>query len=313
MTRERERERRRNDGAHTEPQLGQEESKAKMSDRLLIALVAIAAIVGFTDLTFNVQSLLQFSALTVFLYFLTTITYRNRYDHGKLKGRNDLDYQAAVKDYQEAINSIPSECTDDMISDYCETYKERELSLYRRELLMPFRIGEKDYQEKYMDMRFWQVLRLKKSWNFRLAIIKCNRAGPIHLTPDMVLSENGEGGCRRRALRQSGKQRERHDKRRQALQRALISFGSGAIVVSLFFDFSLQALALWAVRLLPVVTAIISGDADGYEDIAVTETEYKRDQARFIKRMVEELCRDGKKAIDCENAAAHEPHDESAA
>lgn len=301
MTRERDRERRRNDGAHAEPLLGQEESKAKMSDRLLVALVAIAAIVGFTDLTFDVQSLLKFSALTAFLYFLTTITYRNRYDHGKLKGKNDPEYKVAVEAYRDAINSIPKECTDDMISEYCEQYKERELSDYRRELLMPFRIDEKVYREKYLNMRFWQIILLKKSWKFRCMILKCNRAKPIHLTPAMILSENGDGRHRRRVLGPSGKQRERRDKRKQALWRAIISFSGGAIAVSLIFDFSWQSLAQWAVRILPVVTAIINGSDDGYEDIAVTEAEYKHDQAKLIKRMVEEIKRKGKKTVDCEN------------
>lgn len=302
MSRERERERRREDGAHTAPLLGYEESKAKMSDRLLVALVAIAAIVGFTDLTFNVQSLLKFSALTAFLYCLTTVTYRNRYDHGKLKGKNDPEYTEAVEEYQNAIESIPDFCTEDMISVYCERYKERELSGYRRDLLMPFRIEEGEYQEKYLDMHFWQVVRLKKSWKFRCAILKCNRAKAIPLTPTMILNESGDSRSRRRALGPSGKQREKRDKRKQALSRAIVSFGGGAIAVSLIFDFSWHALAQWAVRILPIVAAIINGDNDGYDDIAVTEAEYKRDQTKFIKRMVEDIKRESeKKAVDCEN------------
>lgn len=301
MSRDRERERRHDGGAQEAPLLGHEESKAKMSDRLLIALVAIAAIVGFTDLTFDVRSLLKFSAITVFLYFMTTITYRNRYDHGKLKGKNDPDYQAAVKSYQDALDAIPKECTDDMISEYCERYKHRELSDYRHELLLPLRVTEEEYQTKYLDMRFWEVFRLKKSWKFRRTIIMCNRAKPIHLTPAMILNESGDGRRRRRALGPSGKQREKRDKRKQALWRAAMSFSGGAIAVSLIFDFSWQALAQWAVRILPVVTAIISGSDDGYDDIAVTETEYKRDQTKFIKRMVEDIVRENeKKAIDCE-------------
>ncbi len=302
MSRERERERRRDDGAHTDPLLGYEESKAKMSDRLLVALVAIAAIVGFTDLTFNVQSLLKFSALTAFLYCLTTVTYRNRYDHGKLKGKNDPDYREAAEGYQDVIESIPDFCTEDMILAYCERYKERELFAYRRDLLMPFRIEEKEYQEKYLDMRFWQVVRLKKSWKFRCTILKCNRAKPIPLTPTMILNESGDSRSRRRALGPSGKQREKRDKRKQALSRAIVSFGGGAIAVSLIFDFSWHALAQWAVRILPIVAAIINGDSDGYDDIAVTEAEYKRDQTKFIKRMVEDIKRENeKKPVDCEN------------
>ena len=301
MTRERERARRRDDGASNAPLPGREEIKAKMSDRLLIALVAIAAIVGFTDLTFDVQSLLQVSALTVFLYFLTTITYRNRYDHGKLKGKSDPAYKEAIKAYQDAIEAIPQACTDDMISEYCERYKQRELSDYRRELLMPLRVSEEEYQAKYLDMRLWQILCLKKSWKFRRTIIKCNRAKPIHLTPSMILNESGDSS-RRRALGPSGKQRENRDKRKQAIERAIITVSSGAIVVSLIVDFSLQDLALWAVRILPVVTAIINGDNDGYDDIAVTETEYKRDQVKLVNRMVEDIMREcEKKTIDCEN------------
>ena len=305
MSREGERERTREGRAHDTAVLCYEEIRAKMSDRLLVALVAIAAIVGFTDLSFNVQSLLRVSALTVFLYFLTTITYRNRYDHGKLKGKASLDYQEAMQEYKDAIESIPKECTDDMISEYCERYKERELSDYRRELLMPLRVSEKEYQEKYLDMRFWQILFLKKSWGFRFTIMKCNRAKPIRLTPSMILNESGDGRQRRRALGLSGKQRENRDKGKQALERAIVTMSSGAIAVSLIVDFSWQELALWAVRILPVVTAIIYGSNDGYDDIAVTETAFKRDQTKLIKRMVSDITQAGeKKTIDCENEVA---------
>lgn len=269
------------------PALG-EENRTKLSDIALIAMVAIAAIVSFSDITLDMRSLGNFTAMTAFLYCITTMTYRNRYNHGKMRGREDPEYKRALSDYEAALKEIPKECTDDMIAEYCEQYKERELKGYRKDLLLSFHVEYDVYKSTYLNMKFWEVLTLKKSWAFRWMILRCNRAKAIRLTPSMILNESGRAR-RDRVIGMSGAQRERIDKTWEAIWRVIMSVGGGAIVVSLMFDFSWQTVAQWGIRISPVVTAILSGGDAGYNDIAVTETNHKRGQTEMIRRMIEDL------------------------
>ena len=283
----RERERRRAPSSQATP-LTLEERRSRWSDFMLIAMIVVAAIIGFGDITFSVQGLRDFTALAAFLYCVTTMTYRNRYNHGKQRGKLSKEYIEASAAYREAVESIPRECTNDMIAEYCEQYKERELKNFRRDLLMPFHVEYEDYEKTYSGLGFWRILFLRHSWSFRCALWRCNRAKPVRLSPSMLLNECGEVR-RERVLGISGAQRERMDKLKEAVWRILISVGGGAIAVSIMFDFSWQSIAQWGIRIMPVLTAIISGDDAGYNDIAVTESAHKRGQAEIIKRMNEEL------------------------
>ena len=108
--------------------IGAEEGKLRMSNAMLCALVLVAALVSFTGITFSIQAIRDFTALTVFIYFITTMTYRNRYNCGKLRGRESKEYREAIKEYRDAVNEIPDTVTDDRIAAYCEEYKKRELA-----------------------------------------------------------------------------------------------------------------------------------------------------------------------------------------
>lgn len=308
--RETERENRHSARKESRPSLNSEEGKVRMSDAVLIALVLVAALVSFTGITFSIQSIRNFTALSAVIYVITTMTYRNRYNHGKLRGRDAKEYKEAVQEYREALQKIPGEMTDEEIAEYCENYKKRELKNYRKDLLMGFHIEYDVYVTEYLGLTLWQVLRLKKPWKFRMIILKCNKAKPVKLSPAMIMNESGNPR-RGRAIGISGEQRERRDKTWNALSKALLSIGGGAIVVSLVLDFSLQNLTQWAIRILPIIVAIFTGDSDGYDDIAVTESNHKREQTEIINRMVDEYCSRGKlkkqeKANACESIVTNQ-------
>lgn len=267
--------------------LNSEEARVRMSDAVLLALVLVAALVSFTGITFSIQSIRNFTAMSAVIYVITTMTYRNRYNHGKLRGRESKEYKDALQGYREALKDIPGEMTDEEIAEYCENYKKRELKNYRKDLLMGFHTEYDTYVAEYLGLTTWKVLRLKKSWKFRLAVLKCNKAKPVKLSPAMIMNESGNPR-RGRAIGISGEQRERRDKTRNDLSKALLSIGGGAIVVSLVLDFSLQNLTQWAIRILPIIVAIFTGDSDGYDDIAVTESNHKHEQTEIINRMVDD-------------------------
>lgn len=302
-TRERERTTRQS-GERSERSLSlSDEGKMTFSNAMLIALVLVAALISFTGVTLSFQSIRDFTALTAMLYVITTMSYRNRYNNGKLRGKNDKEYRDALEDYQNAIEGIPASITDERIASYCEQYKERELKEYRKDILMGFHVKYDEYERQYLSLNFWQILFLRKPWSFRVAVWRCNRAKPMKLDQNMLMSESGNAR-RKRAIGISGTQRERRDKAWNSISKAIVSMMGGAVAVSIVLDFSMETLAQWAIRILPVIGAIISGDSDGYDNIAVTECNRKREQTKIINRMVAELSKSSSVETPdvCENA-----------
>jgi hypothetical protein len=112
-------------------------------------------------------------------------------------------------------------------------------------------------------------------------ILKCNSAKTIKLYPGLILNESGEYD-RAKIIGKSGREREQHDKRNQAIVRAVYVLFGAAVACDVIFNFSLMTIAQWVVRMLPIVLAIVNGDDNGYCNITVTETNFKRDQSHVI-------------------------------
>jgi hypothetical protein len=67
----------------------------------------------------------------------------------------------------------------------------------------------------------------------------------------------------------------------------LVVLLGGAIVIDFIVDFSFITVAQWLVRMLPIISAIIMGDDSGFCSIAVTETNFKKDQTAIINLLFE--------------------------
>ena len=106
-------------------------NKFSMNDFMLAGIVVIAMVISLTDFTFSLGDFKNFTALTLFLYVITTIVYRNRYNRGKLRGRSDPDYIEALADYREAKDKISELGIASDIPTFCQEYKTKELKEYR--------------------------------------------------------------------------------------------------------------------------------------------------------------------------------------
>ena len=106
----------------------------------------------------------------------------------------------------------------------------------------------------------------------------------------LILNENGEMD-REHLIGQSGKEREKKDKRKQQITRAISVLFGAAVVVNIIFDFSVMTIIQWCVRMLPIIAAIPLGDDAGYCNITVTETTFKKDQMSVINLFNEYLGR----------------------
>lgn len=256
--------------------------KFQLNDLMLGALVLIAALISFTDFSLSWGSLRNFTALTVFLYIITMFVYRNRYAKGIQRGKREQEYIDSLSQYRGERQQIYDLQIVGRVPKFCVWYKKKELREYRESLLCDIEMEYEEYVEKYLRMPSKDIIKSDLSTLVKKTLIKCNKAKSIRLYPGMILNENGEYD-RTKLIGTSGRERERSDKKKQAINRAIYVVFGALIAFDLIFNFSLTLIFLWIVRMLPVIIAIITGDDGGYCNIAVTEVRFKQDQVHVIK------------------------------
>lgn len=266
--------------------IANEPDKFQLNDIMLIAMVIIAAVLSLTDFTFSFGDWKKLTALTIFLYMITMLIYRNRYAKGLSRGKKDEEYKWSLSNYREKRGIITDKGLISSVPGFCTWYKKKELREYRESLLSDVEIEYEEYKEKYLKMPEKEILRLPLSGEAKQTIIRCNRLKAIKLTPGMILNESGEFD-RNKLIGKSGRQREREDKRQQAISRAVYVVFGAAIAFDMIFNFSLETIAQWVARMLPIVMAIVNGDDNGYCNVTVTETNFKKDQANVIDIFLE--------------------------
>lgn len=260
--------------------------KFQLNDLALGALVIIAALLSFTDFSFSAGDWKNLTALTLFLYIITMFIYRNRYGKGMSRGRLDPEYRQSLKTYREKREGINQKDLVSHVPAFCTYYKKTELREYRESLLCDIEMDYDTYKEKYLMMPKKEVLQLPISAEAKKIILKCNMAKTIKIYPGLILNESGEFD-REKLIGKSGRQRERQDKKKQAITRAAYVLFGAAVAFDMIFNFSLKTIAQWVVRMLPVMLAVISGDDGGYCNVTVTETNFKRDQSHAIDLFME--------------------------
>jgi hypothetical protein len=244
--------------------------------------VTIAAVLSFTDFSFSAGNIRSLTALTLFLYIITLFVYRNRYESGMARGRTDAEYLKALDAYREMRGKISDKKLASRVPEFCAYYKKKELREYRESLLCDIEMEYSEYAEKYLRKSIFDILRLKVSFAVKKTLIKCNKAKAIPLYPGMILNENGEYD-RHKLIGKSGRQRERSDKKKDAISRAAYVIFGSLVAVDVIFNFSPTVIAQWIVRMLPIVIAIMSGDDGGYCNVTVTEIRFKGEQINVIE------------------------------
>jgi hypothetical protein len=249
-------------------------------------LVIIAAILSFTDFSFSAGDWKNLTALTLFLYIITMFVYRNRYEKGMSRGRIDPEYKLSLSTYREKRKEIDDKNLVSYVPAFCTHYRKQELREYRESLLCDIDMDYDTYKNTYLTMPKKEILRLPLSAEAKMVILKCNRAKTVKLYPGLILNESGEYD-RDKLIGKSGRQRERSDKKKQAITSAVYVLFGAAVAFDMIFNFSVMTMAQWVVRMLPVILAIVSGDDGGFCNVTVTETNFKRDQSQVIGLFME--------------------------
>ena len=217
----------------------------------------------------------------MFLYIITSLVYQNSYGRGKLRGKADVEYKQALSEYRVKRQGIYDDSSAGLVPEFCRSYKAKELKEYRTGVLSDVEIEYSEYKAKYRRLTLFGIMRLRLPFDMKKAIIRCNRAKPLRLAPGLILNENGEMS-RQKLIGQSGRERERKDKRKDLVSRAIMVLFGAAVVINVIFDFSYITIIQWAVRMVPIIAAVLMGDDAGYCNITVTETTFKRNQVSVI-------------------------------
>lgn len=258
----------------------------QLNDLALGAMVVIAAILSFTEFSLTAGDWKNLTALTLFMYIITMFVYRNRYSKGMHRGKSDSEYKQALNTYRAKREEVIQKDLVGLVPEFCTYYKKKELREYRESLLSDIEMDYDTYKEKYLMMPREKVMELPISIECKRTILKCNRAKTVRIYPGLILNESGEFN-RAKLIGRSGREREKRDKRIQAITRAAYVLFGAAVAFDVIFNFSLMTIAQWIVRMLPILLAIVSGDDGGYCNITVTETNFKRDQSHVIDLFLE--------------------------
>lgn len=262
--------------------------RIQINDLMLGAMVIIAGVVSFTDFSFSLVNVANITALTIFLFIVTTFVYRNRYSKGIRRGRKDEAFGECLSEYRAKIKDVYDRKMAGLVPSFCTWYKKKELMEYRESLLCDIEMPYEVYRDKYLNMPKKEVMKQHLSLEAKRIILKCNAAKSIKLSPGMILNENGEY-LRHKLIGKSGRQREKADKKREAITRAVYVIFGTIVAFDVILNFSVETVLQWAIRMVPIIIAIITGDDGGYCNITVTETAFKKAQVHLINLFNEYL------------------------
>lgn len=256
-------------------------SRTTLNNIFITGLILIATLISFTNSSVTIGNIRNLTAITVFLYIVTTAVYQNQYAKGKERGKKEKEFIASQEKLNEVRKQLDEYISIDNLADYCRNYVESELKSYRTIQLMQVNMKYSDY-EPYLGKSFLHIYKDRNLLSAqKRVIIKCNRAKPIKMTVSKLMSDY-EGGSRGKLIFESGAKREIRDKTFNLIRRAFTTLFSGLIVVDIIMDWSWQTLIQWGIRMMPVLTALVVGESAGYSNITVTEVRYKEGQVNCL-------------------------------
>ncbi len=263
--------------------------RIKLSDFVLTVTIILATIANFTEFSFSFQGLNRIAATSVLIYIVTTMTYNHFYNKGKLEGRNDAAYKAVAEEYRAERDSVLNGELIVRVPSFIDYYIKNELTEYRKGILVQYDLSYEEYAEKYLRLSAWGVMRQKLGVKLKIAILRCNRAKPVSVTKADIVANDDNAINRSKPVGISGHRKEVRNKTKNSVTRLATTLFSGAIGVDIVLNFSWIAVVTWAIRMLPILTSLVTGQINGYRNITETEAGYKQNQIYLI-RLFKEWC-----------------------
>lgn len=254
------------------------------TDFALLALCLLAAFVSFWDIGFSINKAFSVGFLSVLLYVVATTTYRFKYDGGIYKGRQTTEYQTAKASFEKIRDFIVAKSLINTLADWCNNYRVNDLTQIQKGIVCPYMTYE-EYTEKYKNLTIRKVHRCDLSWQAKKAVILANSVMPLELSADGLLGISAQTNLfgKRKALPISGGEKRKHDMIVNYASKFILTFVLGMFVVEILSDPTLETFLQWLIRMFPVVTAYLTGEANGYRNVTAIDTQRINAQSQVLR------------------------------
>lgn len=254
------------------------------TDFALLALCLLAAFVSFWDVGFSINKAFTVGWLSILIFIVSTTVYRNKYDGGIYKGRQTTEYQTAKASFEKIRDFIVAKSLINTLADWCNNYRVNDLTQIQKGIVCPYMTYE-EYTEKYKNITIRKVLRCDLSWQAKKAVILANSVMPLELSADGLLGISAQTNLfgKRKALPISGGEKRKHDMIANYASKFILTFVLGMFVVEILSDPTLETFLQWLIRMFPVVTAYLTGEANGYRNVTTIDTHRINAQSQVLR------------------------------
>ena len=252
----------------------------------LIILCAIAAFVSFWDVRFTLDKAFTIGWVTVLLYITATTVYQTKYDGGVFRGRQTEQYKNTLKDFKTARAKVDKNSLIDNLRDWCNEFRIKDIEQVRKDIVCPY-IKYEEYLQKYVNRSKQKINQLDLTPNLKKAINRANAIQPVELTPDMLLNSSFSKKLfgKRSILPRSGDTQRKGDFISNYVQRFVITFLCGMIVVQVISNPTFDTFLQWVIRMIPIVMAFLTGDTGGYRNATEVDTKRLDAQTRILEML----------------------------
>lgn len=263
---------------------------------ILIILVIIAALISLGEFKLTLTGIVNVSVMVIALYIIASIIYKSTYIDSLAKEKEGSEYLAAKQAFDEACKKIYDKGLLTKLPEMCITYSREELKNTRTSLLIDACIPYELYDTEYRGKTAEQLRAMELPEDTVRCILIANKAKAMRLTPTALLSSGEDQPIAERILKQFGirrgigmesKTRQQIDMSANMISRAVTTLLVGAVGVSVVIDeFSLETIASWALKMLPIATAAMSGASGGKHNVHDTLIPQLERKTKIINTMI---------------------------
>ena len=256
---------------------------ANTTTLVILLGTVIAALVSMGEITLTMSGLRDLTLLCCIIFLVSSMVYTARYEASMQTAKQDEAYLTVIKEYERCKEEVHNKGLITKLPDMCIRYCAEELKMFRSEILSDACIPYEVYETKYKDLTRAELEELKLSKSTIRCILRANNATGIRLSTTELLSGKRTSVFRFSPMYFGPDTKQLFDTSINVISRIATTLLSGAVVITVIFDPSIKAVAQWAVRMLPVVSAAISGTIAGQKNVYHTAIPYYMRLTEILK------------------------------
>lgn len=249
---------------------------------VMIFCIVIAGLLFLGEIKLTFGSILNVSLLVAIIYLIASIAYRNNYQNGMYAAMKNEEYRKAKENYESAKEEIYTLGIAPKLADYCVKYIENDLKKYRASILSDACIPYNIYESNYLGKSYKELLSSGMSKKTAQCIKRANNATGIKLNTSTLLTSDSNTH-KHRGLGMSTLTKRNMDFATNMVSRLLTTLLSGTVVIDVIINPSWQSLAQWALRMIAVFWAAVTGYDAGVKNICETTISYMSKKTEILK------------------------------